>query len=89
MLNENEKIFLKSVLMYDTYKIAAKKMGYSENELKHIIKRIYKKFGVFNRIQACIKLHQLENILIATNKSLSQQTYNLQNLEQILSENSS
>ena len=70
MLDENEKNFLKNVLMYDTYKIAAEKMNYSENELKNIIKNIYKKFGVYNRIQACIKLHQSENILTATDKKL-------------------
>ena len=68
MLNEDKKNFLKSVFMYDTYKVAAEKMGYSENKLKYIIKNIYKKFGVYNRIQACIKLHQMENILMTTDK---------------------
>ena len=68
MLNEDEKNFLKSVLMYDTYKIAAEKIGYSEKELKYIVKNIYKKFEVYNRVQACIKLQQLENTLMTTDK---------------------
>ena len=63
MLNEKEKIFLQNVLSYSTYKEAADKLGIPEEDLKEKIKKIYVKMGVFNKIQACIMLYKLENIL--------------------------
>ena len=54
MLTENEAKLLQSLIVSDNNIDAAKSLNLNVEEYKKQLKKLYKKMGVFNRVQAII-----------------------------------
>ena len=54
ILNQTETKVLNWVLQGVTAVDIARLIGISENQAKQLLKQIYKKFNVCNRVQACL-----------------------------------